>query len=228
MDERIKINTHLLKLHTGNQFPVTHINHLKKLKNNGFEPKVIYDIGSCVLHWTNEVEKIWPDAKIVLFDAYDKVEFLYKDYDYYIGVLTDTDGKEIDFYQNDLMPGGNSYYREIGSPNADKIFNSTHLHKKIGYTLDTIVKGKGFPLPDLIKIDVQGAESDVITGAIETIRNCQYMIVELQSEHYNLNAPLANESIKLIDDYGFKCVDPLFCNNGPDGDYGFINKLYID
>ena len=123
MDEYMKINNHLYELSLHDRFPINHVNHLHKLKNEGFEPKVIYDIGSCVLLWTKEAHKIWPDAKIILFDAYDKVEFLYKEYDYYIGVLTDYDNKQIEFYQNDLMPTGNSYFKEIGSPNASNIFN---------------------------------------------------------------------------------------------------------
>lgn len=227
MEEHLKINEHLYSLHVQDKFPIDHVKHLQSLKAKGFEPKVIYDIGSCVLHWTREAKRLWPDAQIILFDAYEKVEFLYTGYDYYIGVLTNEDNKPVEFYQNDYFPGGNSYYKEIGSPSADKLFNTSHLCKKLGFTLDTIVKGKKFPLPDLIKMDVQGAEADIIEGASHTLEICKYLIVELQTEQYNKDAPLANESIKRIEKAGFKCTDPLFCNNGPDGDYGFTNKKFI-
>ena len=78
-----------------------------------------------------------------------------------------------------------------------------------------------YPLPDLVKIDVQGCEKDVIMGGINSIKNANELIVELQHIQYNENAPLANETIPFIENIGFKCVAPLFCNNGPDGDYGF-------
>jgi len=52
-----------------NVIPEDHIKYLKSLKANGFEPRVIYDIGSCILHWSKEARKIWPDAKIIAFDA---------------------------------------------------------------------------------------------------------------------------------------------------------------
>jgi len=223
MEEHLIVNKHLYELSLQDRFPITHVQHLKRMKNEGFEPKVIYDIGSCVLHWTKEANKLWPDAKIILFDAYEKVEFLYSSYDYYLGVLTDKDNKIVEFYQNDYFPGGNSYYKEIGSPSADKIFNQQHMKKKVGFTLDTIVNGKKFPLPDLVKIDVQGAEVDIINGGLNTLKDCMYLIVELQNEQYNQGALLAEESINLIEKRGFKCTDPLFCNNGPDGDYGFTN-----
>jgi hypothetical protein len=39
--------------------PESHILYLKKIKEDyQFEPEIIYDIGSCVLHWTKEATKI--------------------------------------------------------------------------------------------------------------------------------------------------------------------------
>jgi hypothetical protein len=78
----LHVQTHLRNLHNMNPLPENHFNYLIKLKKEGFEPKVIYDIGSCVLHWTNQAKKLWPDAKYILFDAFAPAEFLYKEYGY--------------------------------------------------------------------------------------------------------------------------------------------------
>lgn len=222
--DALQIQQRLFYLSQFNSFPVNHVNYLHYLKSIGFEPKIIYDIGSCVLHWTKEAKKIWPDAKIILFDAFQPAEFLYSDYDYYVGVLSNTNNKIVKFYQNDLMPGGNSYYREIGSANANKIFPEDKYVELKTRTLDSIVNEYNFPLPDLIKIDVQGAEKDIIEGGQNTIKHCKRIIIELQYKEYNLGAPKAPETQKYIEDLGWICCDPLFCNNGSDGDYGFINK----
>ena len=41
--------------------------------------KFIYDIGCCVLQWTDIVKKLWPNAKIILFGfPFTASEFLYK------------------------------------------------------------------------------------------------------------------------------------------------------
>ena len=74
-----------------------------------------------VLHWTKAAKEIWPDATFVLFDAFAEAEFLYEGYQYHMGVLSDEE-KEVDFYQNEYQPGGNSYYREIGSLTPDYHF----------------------------------------------------------------------------------------------------------
>lgn len=209
--------THLSEL----PFPTDHISYLKRLKEGGFEPKVIYDIGSCVLHWTKEAKKLWPDATFVLFDAFAEAEFLYAGYNYHIGALSDEE-KEVHFFQNEYHPGGNSYYREIGSPTPDYYFPKKNFICKRTCTLDKVVKERGFPLPDFIKIDVQGSEMDILRGGLETVKNATRLIVELQHMEYNQGAMQASESVPIIEGMGFTCVDPMFTNAGPDGDYGFL------
>jgi FkbM family methyltransferase len=209
----------VLDLSTCDLIPEAHKQYLYKLRNEGFNPKVIYDIGSCVLSWTNVAKNIWPDATIILFDAFPPAEILYKDNDYYIGVLSDEDDKVIKFYQNDYYPTGNSYYREIG--HSGNFFPADKYVEYISKKLDTVVKENSFPLPDFVKIDVQGAEIDVIRGGTKTLNHAQKLIVELQHIEYNEGALLCNESIPIIEGFGWKCTDPLFQNNGCDGDYGF-------
>ena len=78
-------------------------------------------------------------------------------------------------------------------------------------------------MPDFVKIDVQGAEVDIIKGGIHTLNHASKMVVELQHSQYNEGALLCDESIKIMEGLGWKCVAPLFQNNGDDGDYGFEN-----
>lgn len=210
---------HLRQLSQIRGMPQAHIGYLKKLKQDGVEPRVIYDIGACVLHWTHEAKKIWPDAEIIVFDAFDQCAFLYEEeqYDYHAGVLSHTNGNIVKFYQNDMMPTGNSYYRE-----NSVCFPESCAIEKVTSTLDTIVNTRNFPLPDFIKIDVQGAEKDILQGAKNTLLNVQHLIVEMQRVDYNAGAPKVTETLPYIESLGFKCIAPLFCDNGPDGDYHFV------
>lgn len=213
----------------GNQrlIPKSHVDYIDNLKLNGFEPKVIYDIGSCVLHWTNEAQRIWPNANYVLFEAMDSAEFLYQERKllYHIGLLSDVSGKEKTFYQNDYHPGGNSYYRENVEVNreANDYFNESHERRLSTCTLDQVVVSKGFPLPDLIKMDVQGAELDILKGGKSTIQHAKHIILELQCVEWNKGAPFKDEVIAYMDSIGFDCLG-LFSNNGPDGDYHFVKR----
>lgn len=213
---------HFFNLKNQASMPSDHKAYLVKLKNKGFEPNVIYDIGACVLHWTSVAKELWPNAEYIVFDALPKAKAIYEseNFKHYVGVLGDEDGKQVSFYQNYRFPTGSSYYREIGHDNGSLFPDNTARTYNMK-TLDTIVREMGFPPPDLIKIDVQGAEKDVIFGAQTTLKSVQHLIVEMQHTEYNLNAPKANETLPYIESFGFKCVAPMFCNNGPDADYGF-------
>jgi FkbM family methyltransferase len=204
--------------------PYQHVEYLKTLS---IEPKVVYDIGACVLHWTNEARRIWPDSEYVVFEAMPECEFIYKEQNlqYHIGVLSDTTGRQVDFYQNTYHPGGNSYYRENIEVNAEahEYFNDSHRRQYTTVTLDAVVNLKKLPKPDLIKMDVQGAELDVLKGAQETLSNCNHVILECQSVEYNKGAPLKDEVITYMESLGFENLGQ-FCTNGPDGDYYFRKK----
>lgn len=202
-------------------------NKLKAMRDSGFMPKVIYDIGACVLEWTFAARTIWPEARILVFDAMRSLESLYKEHglDYHIGVLSDVDGKEVRFYQNEMLPFGNSYYREVGTAGSEELFPEERSVVMRTRALDTVVKELDVPQPDLIKIDVQGSEGDVIRGALATLRKTSRIIVELQDSGYNEGAPAASVVKRWLEEVGFQCTDAKFADNSADwtNDYEFVN-----
>lgn len=210
----------LRTLYNQRHLPGEHKQYLMDLSKE-IQPKVIYDIGSNLVHWTHEAEHAWPNAKYVLFDGMEELGFLYrekKDVDYAIAVLSHTDDEEVTFFQNPLAPAGNSLYHENPelSPAAEGFTAVTKRTK----TLDTVVREMGFPLPDLIKIDVQGAEIDILVGAKNTLQSCRDIIVEMQHDEYNVGAPSKQEVTEYLEGLGFKLVNNI-CKQKHDGDYHF-------
>lgn len=225
------IQQRLRELHDQALLPTEHVDYLWNMKHSGIEPKVVYDLGACVLHWTNRAKQVWNDAEFIPFEAMKEVEFLYKEAgfkNYAVGcVLSDKTGENVEFYQNLEHPGGNSLYKENPdlSPRAEELFPE---NKKVRYktnTLDEIVKLNDLPLPDLIKMDIQGAELAALKGASETLKSCNHLILELQHKDYNFGAPKSNEVIEYLKSIGFDLVgNGMFCGSelGVDGDYHFI------
>ena len=72
-------------------------------------------------------------------------------------------------------------------------------------TLDNLVKDKG-PF-DFVKLDVQGAEIEVLEGATETLKNVDFLFLECSLVEYNEGAPLAAEVITKLDQLGFRLYD---------------------
>jgi FkbM family methyltransferase len=169
------------------------------------------------------VQEIWPDAEVILFDAFEPAAFLYERHRHWVGVLSDQDGRQVNFYQNELSPAGNSYYRELPCAKGDLFPVGTHTVRR-ARTLDSIVGELGFPLPDLVKIDVQGAERDVMAGGAATLAAARRLIVEMQHVVRNDGAPTVSETLPWIEAQGWRCDAPLFstASGGDDGDYGFV------
>ena len=204
----------------------SHLNYLSQLKQGGFEPKVIYDIGACRMDWTNAARNFWPNATYILFEAFQEHEQLYKNAgaNYHIGLLSDTSETHRKFYYNPTENGmtGNSYYQEKANQHLFQNYRVIQTE-----ALDDVVNRRKFPLPDFVKLDVQGSEKDVICGGSNVLKHAKHMIVEMQHIEYNLGAPLVTETLPWIESLGWKCVAPLFANNGADGDYGFERRYKV-
>jgi FkbM family methyltransferase len=228
------IQDRLRELRMMKLLPEGHVDYVRSIRDQmNFTPKVIYDIGACVLHWTDRIEEVWPEAEIILFEAVNHLEFMYKEkgLKYQMGALSDIDGKEVDFYQNDRDPGGSSYYRENVdfSPMAAKLFSDDHRKKLKTLTLSTAIANNGFPLPDLIKMDVQGAELDVLKGGLAALKNAKHVILELQHVEYNKGAPNCDIIINFMYEQGFDCKGIFYLNDTKfDGDYHFVNRAFLD
>lgn len=214
------VKNRLLYLAKHDRLPQAHIDYLIKLRADGVEPKVIWDVGSCVTTWAQTAKEIWPNAEIILFDGFEDAEFLYEGYKYHVGILSDQDGKEVTWYENKMMPWGNSIYKE----NNDHVFPESCGKTKLTETLDSVVKRRKFSLPDFLKIDIQGCEKDLLMGAQETLKSVRHLIIELQDTDYNKGAPKAIELVPYIENLGFKLVTPMFCKNTADADWHFAKS----
>ena len=166
-------------------------------------PSIVYDIGSCIGGWSKKTSSAlttFPNMKSILFEANPELEFLYKEngWQYHMGLLGEQDGELVDYYYHYEHINGNSRYKENG-----EIFDENRKIKIETNSLDTVVRNNNFPLPDVIKIDVQGAELDVLKGANMCLNHTKILIVEAQHEDYNDGSPQYEEVLEWIIQNGF-------------------------
>lgn len=217
----------IINVYNQDLIPKSHVTYLQSIKN--IQPKIIYDIGSCVLHWYKKAHTIWPNAQFYCFDGLKEVEFLYKNINFVNCVLSDTNNKVVDFYFSLIHPGGCSYYQENSDINkkAAIFFSENNKRELKTITLDTLVSNNKYLLPDLIKIDVQGAELDILKGGTLCVNNAKDIILELQTVDYNKGAPKAQQVIEYMTSINYVCVAEKFSQNTYDADYHFKNKRYL-
>jgi hypothetical protein len=77
--------------------------------------------------------------------------------------------------------------------------------------LDTLDNRLYFPdqLIDLVKLDVQGAELDILNGGRKTIKRSKYVLIEVSLVEYNQGAPLIDEIVNKMKEYEFVIDDIL-------------------
>ena len=186
---------------------LSHRNALARLKSLGFAPAVIYDIGAYRGGWTRLAAEVFPHAQFVLFEANrdHAGDLAASGRRHLIAALGKDDSGTRAFHvprQGDVT--GASLYVENTAH-----YGQANLQVREVETarLDTVVARETLPAPDLIKIDVQGAELEVLAGAGEALHAAGALIVEVSFVDYNKGGPLAAQVIAEVDRLGFRCAD---------------------
>jgi len=162
----------------------------------------ILDVGANNGWWYLENRSNYPTAKFTLVEAnpYNEKELLKLNVEYYIYCLSDS-VKTIDFYTTEeaLTSTGASYYKENTHHfSADKV----KVLKLKTTTLDLLFPNEIF---DIVKMDVQGAEVDIIKGGPKLISKASKVLLEvpIQGIEYNIGAPGRETYFKVMQDLGF-------------------------
>jgi FkbM family methyltransferase len=186
---------------------LSHRNALARLKSLGFAPAVIYDIGAYRGGWARLAAEVFPQAQFVLFEANrdHTAELTATGRRHLIVALGAADGGTRAFHvpRAGDVTGASLYVENTAH------YGEANLQVREVETarLDTLVARETLPGPDLIKIDVQGAELEVLAGASETLRSAGGLIVEVSFIDYNKGGPLAAQVIAEVDRLGFRCAD---------------------
>ena len=178
-------------------------NHRKRLEyyrkvNINFNK--VLDIGAYEGEWTKTFKYYYPTADVLMIEANTEKESILKEIgNYKIAVLGKTDDEEVNYYKClNGVPTGNGIYPE----NTDYKFEP---EKRKSITLSTLLgSDDGF---DLIKMDVQGAERDIIQGSLPIMANTKFLLLELQTVQYTKGTPRFSEMVTYLHDLGFEFVD---------------------
>ena len=196
----------------------------KFFKSHNIEINTVLDIGAHKGDWTKKFKEHYPNVKALMIEANaDHIDDLIRT-GHYILALVGKDNEEVDYYlcEDKDNSHGNGIYRE----NTNVPFTSK---KRRTVTLDSLLPGQKF---DLIKMDVQGAELDIIQGSPGMIHNAKYLWLELQPHNYNIGAPSAGKVIGYLHEIGFEIVtlDEVNTGNGVimGMDFIFVNTRNKD
>lgn len=170
---------------------------LKNLVSHGLKINTVYDIGAHKGRWTKQHAGLFPNASFYLFEANkEHAEKLQsRGHRTFIGVLS-SDGEPAKFYKK--AGTGDSLYRENTATYSEDTFEVVTTK-----TLHQVATSEKLPRPDFVKLDVQGAEIDVLKGAGDLLDGCSLLLAECPIVPYNLGAPELKEYLDYFKSIGF-------------------------
>ncbi len=176
------------------------------LKSIGYEPHTIIDVGAFEGYWSKSASKIFKDTVFYLVepqnDKKDIIDLNMSNVNYHFSnqLLGALDDQDVSFYK---MGTGSSYYPE----NTDAARIEVKLKT---LTLDTFFKSNNIQLKkSLLKLDTQGSELDILKGAKLSLKEIDFILIELSLVNYNLNAPTYLEILSYLNSEGFVLFDIL-------------------
>ncbi len=111
----------------------------------------------------------------------------------------------------------------------DRLFPGRRVTNSIDVpieTLDDIRSSAKLPYPDLIKIDAQGYELKVLTGASDVLTHASFCIVEGCYEKLYENAPLISDIVIFFSSLGWRNVGTGPALKSPSGRPVFVDLIF--
>lgn len=180
-------------------------NSIKKLVDYS-NPKRCLDIGAHVGDFAVDLLTIAPQCEVLAIEANPNCEtYLIKKglkYDM-IGLGAGKGTFNLFIEAENPIGTGASFYRENtqwyeGEKAATVEVEVDSLDNRSYFSNEVI---------DLVKIDVQGAELDILNGGRETIKRSNYVIMEVSLLQYNIGAPLIDAVVAKMKEYSFYIED---------------------
>lgn len=183
---------------------------LRQIHDMGFVPATVIDVGAAMGMFTRTCHSVFPDARYLLIEPLEE----------YLPSLTQIT-REI--RQTRVEPAaatagggsatlnvhpdilGSSLYREIEE--GSDVNGAPRQVRAI--RLDQWVEEQGGISPYLIKIDVQGAELDVLEGGQATLADTDVVILEVSLFRFFQHGPVFHEVLDYMKARGFVPYDFL-------------------
>lgn len=192
---------------TGNRGRHTLRGTLEHAQRRGFKPETVIDVGAGV--GTFELYETFPKARHILIEpleenrAYlERIVGKLGNAEYIIAAATRKSGTVTINVHRDFY--GSSLYSESEGPSVDGIARTIPA-----ITLDEVCKERELRGPYLIKVDVQGAELDVLAGADQVLKDAEYVVLEVCLMGFFIGGPQLHDVIAFMKERGFVVYDIL-------------------
>lgn len=183
---------------------------LKHFREQGFAPRLIFDVGASDGAWSASVAEVFPDSLYHLFEPLADEEATYREplarrlqshphWTLHRVALGSSEGF-VDFRQATHACGSTS----LPVDSCDGLFRTVRLPQT---TLDTVIARCG-DVPAFVKMDIQGGELDALKGLQRHLGEVELLLLETWlSRSYGGINPLLLEVMNHLAPQGFFPID---------------------
>ncbi len=181
------------------------LDRFKWIKNKlNYSPRSIVDIGASDGRWTLPMREIYPGVDILMIDPLEQnAEVLSR---------LEAGDDHIKFVKT-IVGDKNSTARFMCHGHLSSLYGNTRgepfgtVIESEMRTLDDIIEQTGFPKPGIIKMDIQGAELSVLTGAPDAVARADFIQLEFALLPYQKDIPLLDEIVVFLSGRGYRLFD---------------------
>jgi FkbM family methyltransferase len=167
---------------------------LTDVQNAGLKIDTVYDIGAWVGQWSREMKNTTlANSDFVLFEANPAYKSILNQSGFttFCGTALSNPGRESVVFYNGTNTG-DSYYKE-----TTKYYDEQGHIELPCMTLDQVRENLNLAIPQFIKIDTQGSELDILSGA-SFLNQVDLIYSECPIIQYNSGAPNMQDYLKFF------------------------------
>jgi FkbM family methyltransferase len=198
------------------------LSHYRRL---GFSPNVVFDVG--VGPGTPELYEAFPDARLVLVEPLEEwrrnFEWVERQRptDTVIAAAGSAPG-EVEILVH-RAPWCSSILGGLGEERAEGTRRSVPVVR-----LDDIAAERDLVGPFVVKVDVEGAELEVLSGALDVLLATELVLMEVSLFEFVHGAPQFHDVVAWMHDHGFAVADLYDAHNRLlDGALGRLDVAFV-
>lgn len=180
--------------------------YLDTLRQHGFDPRFMVDVGAYHGEWTQFAKQLFPKAAVLMVEAQSakqaplmQVCRQLASVELRAALLGAEDGIKVPFFE---METGSSVFVEGHAQGRSAVELSTQR-------LDRVLTdcGKAQTPIDLLKLDVQGYELEVLKGAEQALARTEIVVAEASIMQINQGCPLIRDVVEFLSQRDFVLID---------------------
>ena len=182
---------------------------LRQARGAGLTIQSVTDVGAAFGEFALRCHDVFPDAKYILVEPLEEYKpFLSRvlrtipGAEHIQAACAKRGGEVLIHVHPDLV--GSSLYLEQEDSDVNGLLRTISA-----VSLDDIMRGRNLEAPYLIKIDVQGAELDILEGGDEALKKTDYLLLEVSLFEFFKGGPQLHHVITFMKSRGFVVYDVL-------------------